>query len=158
MSPAHSEDNHLPPSSSSFSTLGVRTNNGLVTGQPEPGDTSGRDMRSEKEATELQTECGCQRRRRAEGRERTPTPPPHPICQPLWSTHHFQTQTYTPVMECKYLNMGKVGCFFLPSKMCCLVENGPKKTTRESLYFDFSKLTEQRAALSIYQSPLRVTE
>lgn len=70
----------------------------------------------------------------------------------------FQTQTYTPVMECKYLNMGRVGCFFLPSKMCCLGENDPKKTTRESLYFDFSKVTRQRAALPIFQSPLRVTE
>lgn len=70
----------------------------------------------------------------------------------------FQTQTYTPVMECKYLNMGTVGCFFLPSKMCCLGENGPKKTTWESLYFDFSKVTQQRAALPIFRSPLRVNE
>lgn len=70
----------------------------------------------------------------------------------------FQTQTYTPVMECKYLNMGMVGCFFLPSQMCCLGENGPKKTTWESLYFDFSKVTRQRAALPIFRSPLRVNE
>lgn len=58
-------------------------------------------------------------------------------------------------MECKYLNIGEVGCFFLPSKMCCLVETGPKKTGQESLYFDFSKLTERGAALSIHHSPLR---
>lgn len=77
MSPAHCEGIQLPPSSSSFSTLGAQMNNGFATGQPEPGDTSGREIRSER------------RRRRAEGRERQP-PPHHPICQPLWSTHHFK--------------------------------------------------------------------
>lgn len=154
MSPEHFEGNHLPPSSSpSFSTLGARMDNGLATGQPVPGDTSGREIRSEKKATEIWNECGCQRRRRAEGRD---SAPPHLSASVVHTS--FQTQTYTPVMECKYLNVDTVGCFFLPSKMCRLVENGPKKTTQESLYFDFSKLTERRAALSIYQSPLRVTE
>lgn len=46
----------------------------------------------------------------------------------------FQTKTYTPVMECKYLDMGKVGCSLIPAlKMCCLGEHGPTKTTESIL-------------------------
>lgn len=46
----------------------------------------------------------------------------------------FQTQTYTPVMECKYLDRGKVGCYLIsPFKMCCLGEHGPRKTTESIL-------------------------
>lgn len=156
MSPARFEGNHLPPSSSSFSTLGARMNSGLASGQPEPGDTSGWEIRSEKEAREIRIVRGGEELR--VGRDPPPPPPLHPHLSASVVHTSFQTQTYTPVMECKYLNMGTVGCFFLPSKMCCLVENGPKKTTQESLYFDFSKLTERGAALSIYQSPLRVTD
>lgn len=148
MLPAHFEGNHLPPSSSSFST---KWTTGLAMGQSGPG----RQIRNEKEATEIWNDWEVQRRRKAESRERMAFSP-HLSVSVVHTS--FQTQTYTPVMECKYLNMGMVGCFFLPSKMCCLGENGPKKTTRESLYFDFSKVPQQRPALPIFQSPLRVNE
>lgn len=52
MSAAHVGGNHLPPSSY-FSTSSAK-DSGLVTGQLEPGDMSGREIRSEKEATEMQ--------------------------------------------------------------------------------------------------------
>lgn len=168
MSPAHFEGSHLPPFSSfSFSTLDTRMSNRLATGQPRAWGHISLGDKEWKAGNRDLNECGCHRRRRAEGRETPhPSPPPSPALTHSLTAHlsasvvhtSFQTQTYTPVMECKYLNMGTVGCFFLPSKMCCLVENGPKKTTQKSLYFDFSKLTESRAALSIYQSPLRVSE
>lgn len=91
MSPAHFEGNQLPPSSSpSFSTLSARMDSGLATGQPEPGDTSGREIRSKK-ATEIWNECGCQRRR-AEGRDSAPPSVslcgPHIISNPNLHTCH----------------------------------------------------------------------
>lgn len=88
MSPAHFEGNHLPPSSSpSFSTLGVRMDNGLATGQPEPGDTSGREIRRSEweEGNRHLKWMWMSEEEKSRGQGQRP-----PICQPLWSTHHFK--------------------------------------------------------------------
>lgn len=47
----------------------------------------------------------------------------------------LQIQTCTPIKECKYLDMGKVGCYLiLHLKMSCLGEHGPKNTTQSILH------------------------
>lgn len=103
-SPAHFKGNLLLPFSSSFSTWAVQMNNGLAMGQPEPRDTSerktGREqwskVRSEEKKSRVQTKDRFFR------------------LSASAANTSFQTQTYTPVMECKYLDMGKVGCYLIP--------------------------------------------
>lgn len=76
-----------------------------------------------------------------------------------------QTQTHTPVMEYKYLAMGKVGCFLIPPlKLCYLGEPDPRKTMKSILnsltppwnsYFDVSNAAV-RAGFAIFYSPLTI--